>query len=88
MSKRRIIVDRSPLALTSQGGLLIGVHVMVDGDFEKLVEAVREIGGRIFVGVAVEGRLRDEMLKDLDDLSWDSASRFAADLRRRRRGPS
>lgn len=88
MRKRRIIVDRSPLGFTSQGRLVIGVHVMVDGDLEKLVEVVREMGGRIFVGVAVEGHLRDEMLKDIDDLSWDSAARFGADLRRHRRGGS
>ena len=88
MKRGRIILDRSPLAFTSQGRMLIGVHVMVDGDFDKIVEVVREMGGRIFVGIATEGRLRDDMLKDIDDLSWDSAARFGADLRRRRRGRS
>lgn len=85
MKRRRIILDRSPLAFTTQGRLLIGVHVMVDGEFEKIVEVVREMGGGIFIGVAVEGSLRQRMLKDIDDLSWDSAARFGADLRRRRK---
>lgn len=85
MKKRRIILDRSPLAFTSQGKVIIGVHVMVDRDFDGIIETVREMGGRVFIGVAVEGRLRDEMLKDIDDLSWDSAARFGADLRRSKR---
>lgn len=88
VKRRRIILDRSPVAFTTQGRLVIGVHVVMDGDFNKIVEVAREMGGRIFVGVAVDGRLRDRMLKDIDDLSWDSAARFGADLRRRRGGRS
>lgn len=89
MTGRRIVLDRSPLAFTSQGRLLIGMHVMAEGGLDELVAAVREMGGRIFVGVAVEGRLREAMLKDIDDLAWDSGSRFGAAYKqaRRRRRP-
>jgi predicted lactoylglutathione lyase len=80
MKPKVIVVDRSPLAVTSSGVLLIGLNVMCDGSFELLIEKVRAMGTKVFLGAVVEGPLRRRMRKDLDDLAWDSAWRFAADL--------
>lgn len=90
MTSRRVVVDQAPLALTSTGGVVINLRVLAEGDLERLVGVARELGGRFFIGVVMEGRLLDRIAKHIDDAAADTAMDFGADLvkARRARGPA
>jgi hypothetical protein len=80
MKPRRIRIEKAPLGITSSGGLLLNLGFVRDGDFQKLVTFAREIGGRVFVGLVVEGKYRDTLVRDIDDASFDMALRLGADV--------
>jgi predicted lactoylglutathione lyase len=80
MKARRIVIEKAPMGITSNGAVLLNVGFVKDGNVDQLVKFIREIGGRVFVGLVVEGKYRDTLVRDIDDASFDMALRLGADV--------
>jgi hypothetical protein len=80
-------IDQSPLAVSSSGGIVIGLGYAHDlRSTEQLVEVLRsgKLAGELFVGLLLTGRRRATALKHLDDASAEIAA--TSDVCRRRSG--
>jgi predicted lactoylglutathione lyase len=80
MKPRRIRIERAPVAIASNGALVLNLGFVKEGNLDQLVTFAREVGGRVFVGLVVEGKYRDTLVRDIDDASFDMALRLGADV--------
>jgi hypothetical protein len=80
MKARRIVIERAPVAIASNGALVLNLGFVRDGDLDQLVKFIREIGGRVYVGLVVEGKCRDTLVRDIDDAAFDAGVRLGADV--------
>jgi hypothetical protein len=80
MKARRIVIEKAPMGITSNGAVLLNVGFVKDGNVDQLVKFIREIGGRFFLGLVVEGRHRETVVRDIDDAAFDMAIRLGADV--------
>jgi predicted lactoylglutathione lyase len=80
MKPRRIRIERAPVAVTSSGALVLNLGFVKEGNLDQLVTFAREVGGRVFVGLVVEGKHRTTLVRDVDDAAFDMAVRLGADV--------
>ncbi len=83
--KRKGKVLDAPMAITSDGTVLLNVTHLKNGD---ALEAARELlaeGHEVFVGIAVPGQLRGELLRGIEDGAADLLGRIGPKLRQRTR---
>lgn len=78
MARHKTRLLRAPVAIATDGSLVINIHMATDADTPDaaLVEALKT-GRPIFVGVALTDREADALLDDLDDGVADSTARLA-----------
>lgn len=78
MSSRKPQLLRAPVAVATDGTLLLNVHMTTDADTPDaaLDEAIKT-GRSLFIGVALTDREADALLEDLDDGVADTTARLA-----------
>jgi hypothetical protein len=78
-------LHQAPLALATDGTVLVNVARLVDrDDLDRVIEHARDQGGPIFVGVLVPTADMPGLLHDLDDAAAEIAAWVS--VRRHRRG--
>ena len=87
-TRARVSLHDAPLAVTSAGAILLGIHWSTDADDidAVIVEAVRTRRA-VWVGVLLTGREATAIKRDLDDAAHDTVMRLGSPLIARRRRP-
>lgn len=84
-------VHQAPLAIASDGTLLVNMHHW-DGacDPQLLVDHAAELGGAVFIGIAVQPAEHRQALVQLDDAATSAAASLLARLvaKKRRQSPA
>lgn len=84
MSRR---IDLTPLALTSDGDVLINLATIAySTDFETIVRAAKRERGALFVGVILSPREKVFALARLDNAADETAARIVGRRQHRRLG--
>jgi hypothetical protein len=86
MSRRPTKVNTAPMAVASDGSLIVNAYQLAVGDdLAAVTEVARKSGLLVFVGVVVPERLRRDLMRDLDDAMADVVGRPGPRLARYRR---
>ena len=79
MSRRRTRLHLAPLAVGSDGALLLGIPWLSDSDdLDEVVRRALRLNAALFVGVVVEGEARVALRKEIDDLACDASMTVAS----------
>jgi hypothetical protein len=75
--QRRIEVSTAPMAITSDGTLLVNAARLTTGDgFEEAIKAAAATGRPVFVGVGLDPKTAGRALERLDDAVAEIAGRI------------
>jgi len=75
----------APMAVASDGSILLNIALAGDQDIVKLVERALAEGGTVFVGVAITEAERVLALKRADDAAAETVGWILGGRQRRRR---
>jgi len=68
-------IHRAPLALASDGSIIINVHhVTGETNLAALIAQAAERGGTVFIGLLVEDKHRAIIAEAIDDAATEAAS--------------
>jgi hypothetical protein len=76
--KKVTVVSDAPMALASDGKLLVNVTHLKDGDILEAARELLDAGHTLFVGIAVPARHRKRLARDVDDAAADMVGRLGA----------
>jgi hypothetical protein len=78
---RRVRLCRAPLAITPAGDIVVSVMGLEKGNtIARLVERAQRVGGKVFIGVVITGRVRAYALNDIEALAVDLGGRLGGAL--------
>jgi len=90
MSRRPPRVSTAPMAVASDGGVLVNAAQLTTSDsLAAIVKVAERTGLGVFVGILVPARLQRGVLRDVDDALADVVGRLGPKLvrsRARRKG--
>ena len=78
---RHAKMNMTPMAVASDGGVLVNVaQLTTSGALAAIVAVAERTGLDVFVGIVVPERLRSRVLRDLDDAAADIVGRLGPKL--------